>query len=78
MVFATGGIGRIYLRTTNPPGVTGDGVAMAARLGVRLADLEFVQFHPTALDTGLDPMPLLTEALRGDGASSSTAKAGDS
>ncbi len=68
LVFATGGIGRIYLRTTNPPGVTGDGLAMAARMGVRLADLEFVQFHPTALDTGMDPMPLLTEALRGEGA----------
>ncbi len=68
VVLATGGIGRLYLRTTNPPGVTGDGLAMAARVGVRLADLEFVQFHPTALDCGLDPMPLLTEALRGEGA----------
>jgi L-aspartate oxidase len=68
VVFATGGIGRIYARTTNPAGVTGDGLAMAARIGVRLADLEFVQFHPTALDTGIDPMPLLTEALRGEGA----------
>jgi len=68
LVFATGGIGRIYLRTTNPAGVTGDGLAMAARIGVRLADLEFVQFHPTALDAGTDPMPLLTEALRGEGA----------
>jgi L-aspartate oxidase len=68
VVFATGGIGRIYARTTNPVGVTGDGLAMAARIGVRLADLEFVQFHPTALDTGIDPMPLLTEALRGEGA----------
>lgn len=68
VVLATGGIGRLYLRTTNPPGVTGDGLAMAARVGVRLADLEFVQFHPTALATGLDPMPLLTEALRGEGA----------
>jgi L-aspartate oxidase len=68
VILATGGIGRLYLRTTNPPGVTGDGLAMAARIGVRLADLEFVQFHPTALDCGLDPLPLLTEALRGEGA----------
>lgn len=68
VVFATGGIGRIYLRTTNPPGVTGDGLAMAARVGTRLADLEFVQFHPTALMAGRDPMPLITEAVRGEGA----------
>ena len=68
VILATGGIGRLYSHTTNPPGVTGDGLAMAARVGVRLADLEFVQFHPTALDCGLDPMPLLTEAMRGEGA----------
>ena len=68
VVLATGGIGRLYLRTTNPAGVTGEGLAMAARSGARLADLEFVQFHPTALLTGVDPMPLLTEALRGEGA----------
>jgi L-aspartate oxidase len=68
VVLATGGIGRLYLRTTNPEGVTGDGVAMAARVGARLADLEFVQFHPTGLMGGRDPMPLLTEALRGEGA----------
>ncbi len=68
VVLATGGAGRLYARTTNPPGVTGDGIAMAGRVGARLADLEFVQFHPTALHAGKDPMPLLTEALRGDGA----------
>jgi L-aspartate oxidase len=68
VVLATGGIGRLYARTTNPPEVTGDGLAMAVRAGAALADLEFVQFHPTALDTGRDPMPLLTEALRGEGA----------
>lgn len=68
VVLGTGGIGRLYARTTNPPEVTGDGLAMAARAGAALADLEFVQFHPTALDTGRDPMPLLTEALRGEGA----------
>jgi L-aspartate oxidase len=69
VILATGGIGRLYRHTTNPPGVTGDGLAMAARAGARLADLEFVQFHPTALlASGVDPHPLLTEALRGEGA----------
>ncbi len=68
VVLATGGIGQVYARTTNPPEVTGDGLAMAARAGARLADLEMVQFHPTALAGGADPMPLLTEALRGEGA----------
>ncbi|HEU4321284.1 MAG TPA: L-aspartate oxidase [Acidimicrobiia bacterium] len=68
VVMATGGAGRMYARTTNPPGVTGDGIIIAARAGARLADLEFVQFHPTALNAGKDPMPLLTEALRGEGA----------
>jgi len=69
VVLATGGIGRAFLHTTNPPEATGDGLAMAARAGARLADLEFVQFHPTALAVpGADPLPLLTEALRGEGA----------
>lgn len=68
VVMATGGLGRLYLHTTNPPESTGDGLAMAARAGARLVDLEFVQFHPTALASGADPMPLLTEALRGEGA----------
>lgn len=68
VVLATGGIGQLYARTTNPIEVTGDGIAMAARAGAKLADMEFVQFHPTGLDVGLDPVPLLTEALRGDGA----------
>ncbi len=68
VVLATGGIGRVYSHTTNPPEATGDGLAMAARAGARLGDLEFVQFHPTALAVGADPMPLLTEALRGKGA----------
>ncbi|MBI3419569.1 MAG: L-aspartate oxidase [Proteobacteria bacterium] len=68
VVLATGGIGQIYACTTNPGAACGDGLAMAARAGAEMADLEFVQFHPTALDIGKDPMPLLTEALRGDGA----------
>jgi L-aspartate oxidase len=68
VVLATGGIGRVYANTTNPAEVTGDGLAMAARAGAALADMEFVQFHPTALASGRDPMPLLTEALRGEGA----------
>ena len=68
VVLATGGVGRLYANTTNPPEVTGDGLAMAARSGARLADTEFVQFHPTALASGRDPMSLITEALRGEGA----------
>jgi len=68
VVLATGGIGRVFARTTNPPEATGDGLALAWRAGARLADVELVQFHPTALDVGADPMPLLTEALRGAGA----------
>jgi len=68
VVLATGGIGQAYRWTTNPPEVTGDGLAMAARAGARLADLEFVQFHPTALAATTDPLPLLTEAIRGEGA----------
>lgn len=68
VVLATGGIGQLFSHTTNPPETTGDGLAMAARAGAPLADLEFVQFHPTALAVDADPMPLLTEALRGSGA----------
>jgi len=68
VVLATGGIGQLFARTTNPPEARGDGLVLAWRAGARLADLEFVQFHPTALDVGADPMPLLTEALRGAGA----------
>ena len=67
-VVATGGTARLFRYTTNPVGATGDGLAMAARAGAVLTDLEFVQFHPTALDVGADPMPLVTEALRGQGA----------
>lgn len=68
VVLATGGLGHLYARTTNPAIATGDGVAMALRAGVSVRDPEFVQFHPTALDTSADPLPLVTEALRGAGA----------
>ncbi len=68
VVLATGGLGGLYRHTTNPLGSVGSGLAMAARAGALLRDMEFVQFHPTAIDIGVDPMPLATEALRGEGA----------
>ncbi|HVZ98684.1 MAG TPA: L-aspartate oxidase [Caulobacterales bacterium] len=68
VVLATGGIGGLYAVTTNPPEARGHGLAMSARVGALIADSEFVQFHPTAIDIGRDPAPLATEALRGEGA----------
>ncbi len=68
VVLATGGIGQLYRVTTNPNETNGSGLAMAARAGAIVADPEFVQFHPTAFDIGRDPAPLLSEAIRGDGA----------
>jgi L-aspartate oxidase len=68
LVLATGGIGALYSVTTNPAYARGESIAMAARVGAIVADAEFVQFHPTALDVGVDPAPLATEALRGEGA----------
>jgi L-aspartate oxidase len=68
VVLATGGAGQLFSVTTNPPESTGDGVAMALRAGVPTADVEFVQFHPTALHHPAMPRPLLSEALRGHGA----------
>jgi len=67
-VLATGGCGQIYRYTTNPVVATGDGFAIAHRAGVTLADMEFVQFHPTALDTRENPLALVSEAVRGEGA----------
>ncbi len=68
VVLATGGVGALFALTTNPPYAKGEAVAMAARAGAVIADAEFVQFHPTAIDVGIDPAPLATEALRGEGA----------
>lgn len=67
-LLATGGAGQLFAVTTNPTEATGDGLAMALRAGVAVADVEFVQFHPTALHHPSMPRPLLSEALRGHGA----------
>jgi L-aspartate oxidase len=68
VIFSTGGLGALYSVTTNPLEARGEGLGMAARAGSLIADPEFVQFHPTAIDIGRDPAPLATEALRGEGA----------
>jgi L-aspartate oxidase len=68
VILATGGFGGLFARTTTPAGARGAGIALAARAGATLADLEFVQFHPTALRIAADPLPLVSEAVRGEGA----------
>src|SRR6202035_3944169 len=70
VILATGGFGQAFATTTNPAGLTGDGLALAARAGAELRDVEFVQFHPTVLwqEGSRGQRPLITEALRGAGA----------
>lgn len=68
VVLATGGAGALYSVTTNPVYARGEAIAFAARAGATIADAEFVQFHPTAIDADVDPAPLASEALRGEGA----------
>ena len=69
VILATGGVGQLYAVTTNPKVATADGWALAHRVGGQLRDIEFLQFHPTALKLpGINPAPLISEAVRGAGA----------
>lgn len=74
VILASGGLGQLYAATTNPAGSTGDGIALALWAGVAVSDLEFIQFHPTALHHPAMPRPLISEALRGHGAILRTAE----
>lgn len=67
-IIATGGIGQLFKHTTNPSISTGDGIALAVEAGCKVKDMEFIQFHPTALDKRLSPLFLMSETLRGEGA----------
>jgi L-aspartate oxidase len=67
-ILATGGVGALYRHSTNPAGSFGQGLALAARAGALMGDLEFVQFHPTALDSDTFPLALISETVRGEGA----------
>ncbi|MDE2319265.1 MAG: L-aspartate oxidase [Rhodospirillales bacterium] len=68
VLLATGGIGGLFRYSTNPPNAIGQGLILASEAGVVLRDLEFIQFHPTALDIAVSPLPLISEAVRGEGA----------
>jgi L-aspartate oxidase len=68
VLLATGGVGGLFRHSTNPAGAIGAGLMLAADAGARLKDLEFIQFHPTALDAGTGSLPLISEAVRGEGA----------
>ena len=71
VILATGGIGQVFMSSTNPPSATGDGIAMSLRAGAAVGDIEFVQFHPTVLWLGTGTrgqLPLISEAVRGEGA----------
>ncbi len=67
-IIATGGIGQLFKHTTNPQISTGDGIALGIEAGCQVKDMEFIQFHPTALDKNLSPLFLMSETLRGEGA----------
>lgn len=73
-VIATGGVGQLFLQTTNPRIATGDGIAMGIRAGLKAKDIEFIQFHPTAFDKNISPKFLISEAVRGEGAKFINAK----
>jgi len=68
VILVTGGVGALWQHTTNPETAFGQGIALAARVGAKLRDMEFIQFHPTGIDAGIDPTPLASEAVRGEGA----------
>lgn len=68
IILATGGVGQLFQYTTNPKVTTGDGIALAARAGCKIKDMEFIQFHPTAFASGESPLFLISETVRGEGA----------